>query len=129
MAGSSASSESDVEVPQEFQLLVALMDHYRTRGIVRPLRSVLAAALVDLDRRIYDKAAKMRGGQAAAAKFNWYSKEAERLGFIDLVDSQGNASATLCKEWYDKGNALDIIAFDGRRPYLTDKGLCLVRGK
>ena len=116
--------EPNLNIPREFQLLVALMDHYRAQGIVRPLRSVLAPALVGLDRKIYDKAGKASGGQV---KFNWYSKEAERLGFIDLADSQGNASAMLRKEWHGKGIALDIITFDGRRPYLTGRGLTLVR--
>ncbi|CCM02865.1 uncharacterized protein FIBRA_04977 [Fibroporia radiculosa] len=81
-------------IPPEYSTLIHLLEHHRVRGIERPIRSVIACALVERDRNAYT----MVGVQ----RWREYAESAVRAGIITLGGVQGEAWVSLTPAWHNK---------------------------
>lgn len=78
-------------VPQRFRILVDVLNEYRGKGILRPLRSVIGLELFKTDHLVYKK--------ANVDKFGPYVNLAVHEGVVELGGKDGNAWISLKPEW------------------------------
>ncbi|KAG6900295.1 hypothetical protein C0993_000268 [Termitomyces sp. T159_Od127] len=99
-ASRSVSSPSSVvtrsvapAVPVIYRPLVELLQSSRSKGVLQPLRSHIAAGLIKKDVGVYKS--------AHVKKFSQYASQAEAAGIIDLGGKDGGAWIRLRPELYD----------------------------
>jgi len=80
-------------VPPIFKLLVQRLEFHRSKGVLRPSRSVVALWLSTQDNTLYRRAGAERFGQYAAL--------AEKLGIVELGGKEGGAWIALRPHWYN----------------------------